>query len=174
MKIRANPLEVGDLVPMPLDVAPTVELTDRQKPLGRPVVLFFFVGTAAGKSSEAAVAFRDLYDEFINLGTTVFGVSVANLEKLKAFANEHRLPFPLLADVQLKLSLAYGAARPERVKEKKAEISIAPRTCSLLHEATDLTAGKRFVLLTFFYGEAERKLRDEYAKKQDLAGQKAS
>lgn len=37
--------------------------------------------------------------------------------------------------------------------------------CSLLHEATDVTAGKRFVLLTFLYGEKEAKIREEYAKR---------
>jgi predicted 2-oxoglutarate/Fe(II)-dependent dioxygenase YbiX len=37
-------------------------------------------------------------------------------------------------------------------------------SCSLLHEATDVTAGRRFVLLSFFYGEAEAKMREEYNK----------
>jgi peroxiredoxin/predicted 2-oxoglutarate/Fe(II)-dependent dioxygenase YbiX len=37
--------------------------------------------------------------------------------------------------------------------------------CSLLHEATDVTAGRRFVLLTFLYGEKEAKIREEYAKR---------
>jgi peroxiredoxin len=37
--------------------------------------------------------------------------------------------------------------------------------CSLLHEATDVTAGKRFVLLTFLYGDKEAKIREEYAKR---------
>ena len=37
--------------------------------------------------------------------------------------------------------------------------------CSLLHEATDVTKGRRFVLLTFLYGEKEAKAREEYAKK---------
>lgn len=36
-------------------------------------------------------------------------------------------------------------------------------SCSLLHEATRITAGKRFVLLGFFYGEAEQVLRDRLA-----------
>jgi peroxiredoxin len=35
-------------------------------------------------------------------------------------------------------------------------------SCSLLHEATDVTAGRRFVLLSFFYGEREAKIREEY------------
>ncbi len=38
-------------------------------------------------------------------------------------------------------------------------------SCSLLHEATDVTAGRRFVMLSFFYGEAEARLREEYAKR---------
>jgi hypothetical protein len=38
-------------------------------------------------------------------------------------------------------------------------------SCSLLHEATDVTAGRRFVLLSFFYGEAEAKLREQYNQK---------
>ena len=38
-------------------------------------------------------------------------------------------------------------------------------SCSLLHEATDVTAGKRFVLLSFFYGEKEAKAREEYERR---------
>ena len=38
-------------------------------------------------------------------------------------------------------------------------------SCSLLHEATDVTAGRRFVLLSFFYGEKEAKAREEYERR---------
>jgi hypothetical protein len=38
-------------------------------------------------------------------------------------------------------------------------------SCSLLHEATDITAGRRFVLLTFFYGEREAQIREEYNRR---------
>jgi predicted 2-oxoglutarate/Fe(II)-dependent dioxygenase YbiX len=38
-------------------------------------------------------------------------------------------------------------------------------SCSLLHEATDVTAGRRFVLLSFFYGEAEAKAREEHERR---------
>lgn len=131
MKIRATAIEVGDLIPMPLDVSPTAELANHQKPLGRPVVLFFFVGAAAEKSTAEIVAFRDLYEEFTKHNATVLGVAVVNVEKLKAVAAQHNLPFPLLADVQLKLSLTYGAARPERIEEKQADISMAGRTVLL-------------------------------------------
>ncbi len=38
-------------------------------------------------------------------------------------------------------------------------------SCSLLHEATDVTAGRRFALLSFFYGELEGTMREAYEKR---------
>ena len=38
-------------------------------------------------------------------------------------------------------------------------------SCSLMHEATDVTAGRRFALLTFFYGEREAQQRAEYNRR---------
>lgn len=38
-------------------------------------------------------------------------------------------------------------------------------SCSLVHEATDITAGRRFVLLSFFYGEREARAREEYERR---------
>jgi peroxiredoxin/predicted 2-oxoglutarate/Fe(II)-dependent dioxygenase YbiX len=35
-------------------------------------------------------------------------------------------------------------------------------SCSLLHEATNVIRGRRFVLLSFFYGEQEARLRERY------------
>lgn len=37
-------------------------------------------------------------------------------------------------------------------------------SCTLLHEVVDVTAGQRFVLLNFFYGEADERQRQEYLK----------
>src|SRR6185436_11747663 len=36
--------------------------------------------------------------------------------------------------------------------------------CPLLHEAMDITRGRRFVLLNFFYGEAEAGIRESYTR----------
>ena len=44
-------------------------------------------------------------------------------------------------------------------------------SCSLLHEATDVTAGRRFVLLDFFYGEAEVAIRDANFRQFGETGQ---
>ena len=42
-------------------------------------------------------------------------------------------------------------------------------SCSLLHEATKVTAGQRYVLLGFFYGETEQALRDRLAAQRRAA-----
>ncbi|MFQ5773835.1 MAG: redoxin domain-containing protein [Kiloniellaceae bacterium] len=42
-------------------------------------------------------------------------------------------------------------------------------SCSLLHDATRVTRGRRFVLLGFFYGEAEQALRDRLAAQRRAA-----
>lgn len=42
-------------------------------------------------------------------------------------------------------------------------------SCSMLHEATDVTEGRRFVLLSFFYGEKQAQLREAYTRREQLA-----
>ena len=37
-------------------------------------------------------------------------------------------------------------------------------SCTLLHEVVDVTAGQCFVLINFFYGEADERQRQEYLK----------
>jgi predicted 2-oxoglutarate/Fe(II)-dependent dioxygenase YbiX len=43
--------------------------------------------------------------------------------------------------------------------------SAAIFSCSLLHEATDVTKGRRFALVSFFYGEREAQQREEYNRR---------
>jgi peroxiredoxin/predicted 2-oxoglutarate/Fe(II)-dependent dioxygenase YbiX len=38
-------------------------------------------------------------------------------------------------------------------------------SCSLLHEATDVTAGRRFALLSFLYGDQQARMREELARR---------
>lgn len=44
-------------------------------------------------------------------------------------------------------------------------------SCSLLHEATDITAGRRFALLSFLYGEQEAQMRQEYIQRTSESSQ---
>ena len=47
-------------------------------------------------------------------------------------------------------------------------------SCSLLHQVTPVTAGRRFVLITFFFGKAEQQARQAAKKVHRVAGGSAS
>lgn len=50
--------------------------------------------------------FRDAYDEFVAAGVSVRGVSTQRPDEQREFAKAERIPFPLLSDVDLRLSAA--------------------------------------------------------------------
>lgn len=75
---------------------------------GRVVVFFYPKAMTPGCTSEAC-DFRDRYDQFLDAGYSVVGISpdppAANAE----FAAMHDLKFPLLSDPDHEVALRYGA-----------------------------------------------------------------
>jgi len=76
---------------------------------GRPVVLYFYPRDATPGCTVEACAFRDAWSDYESRGVTIFGVSVDDVASHRAFAEEHELPFPLIADVDQTITDAYGA-----------------------------------------------------------------
>jgi peroxiredoxin/predicted 2-oxoglutarate/Fe(II)-dependent dioxygenase YbiX len=81
--------------------------------VGKPLVLFFYLQDDSPDCTAEACGFRDQFGEFQKLGASVVGVGVGSAESHADFAAKHSLPFPLLADEEAKVALAYGAARVE-------------------------------------------------------------
>lgn len=52
--------------------------------------------------------FRDVYDKVKAAGAEILGVSVDNVDSHKRFAEKFSLPFPLVADVDKKITQTYG------------------------------------------------------------------
>ncbi len=75
---------------------------------GHPVVLYFYPRDATPGCTTEACAFRDSWNRYEEAGARVYGVSMDDVESHRAFAEEHELPFPLLADVDGSLARAYG------------------------------------------------------------------
>lgn len=75
---------------------------------GRLVVLYFYPRDATPGCTREACAFRDAWDRLSSAGAQVIGVSTDDVASHRAFATEHRLPFPLLADVDETIIGAYG------------------------------------------------------------------
>ena len=74
----------------------------------KPVVLFFYPKDETPGCTKEACSFRDAYEEFVQAGAEVIGISSDDEASHRRFAERHRLPFTLLADHGGKVRRAFG------------------------------------------------------------------
>lgn len=108
--------------------APEFELSDQNGQLhsledyrDQWVVLYFYPKDETPGCTTEACEFRDNIFAYKDLNTQILGVSLDDVESHKAFAENHGLPFPLLADVEGDVSTAYG------VKTRMFGMTVAKR-----------------------------------------------
>jgi peroxiredoxin Q/BCP len=85
------------------------------------VVLYFYPKDETPGCTTEACEFRDNIFAFRDLNTQILGVSLDDIASHKKFAENHDLPFPLLADVEGEISSAYG------VKTRMFGMTVAKR-----------------------------------------------
>ena len=83
----------------------TVRLSDLR---GRNVVLYFYPKADTPGCTTQACGLRDRTADYESADAVVFGVSPDPPEKLRKFADKHRLAFTLLADEDHAVAEAYG------------------------------------------------------------------
>ncbi|MGQ9510724.1 MAG: thioredoxin-dependent thiol peroxidase [Thermaceae bacterium] len=88
---------------------------------GRWVVLYFYPKDDTPGCTVEARGFRDEKGRLEELGAVVLGVSADGVESHKAFAEKHRLNFPLLADPNREAIRAYGAWGKKKLYGKEYE-----------------------------------------------------
>ncbi len=76
---------------------------------GKNVIIYFYPRAATPGCTAEACDFRDSFAALQGAGFEVLGISPDAREDLAAFAAEHALTFPLLADQDHATALAYGA-----------------------------------------------------------------
>lgn len=64
------------------------------------VVLFFYPKDDTPVCTREACTFRDTYDDFVEAGATVIGISSDSAQSHRRFADKHGLPFTLVSDAQ--------------------------------------------------------------------------
>jgi peroxiredoxin Q/BCP len=112
MRTKMPSIQVGDRAPdfsLPSQAGEMIRLSDY---LGKQVVVLFFYpkdGTAI--CTKEACAFRDAYEQFVDAGAVVIGVSSDSVKKHRAFADAHRLPFLLAADEKGNLRKLFGVPK---------------------------------------------------------------
>jgi len=65
---------------------------------GGPVVVFFYPKDDTPTCTAEACLFRDRYEEFVEAGARVIGISSDGAASHASWAAKHRLPFTLLSD----------------------------------------------------------------------------
>src|ERR1700681_4331880 len=78
---------------------------------GKWLVLYFYPKDDTPGCTTQACEFRDNIFAFKKLGAVIVGISVDDVVSHKQFAEEHALPFTLLADSTKETAKAYGALR---------------------------------------------------------------
>ena len=104
-------IEIGDKAPdftLPTDGNGKVSLG---KLRGQKVVLYFYPKDDTPGCTTQACEFRDNIFAFNKLGAVILGISVDDVASHKLFAEEHGLPFILLADSTKETAKSYGVLR---------------------------------------------------------------
>jgi thioredoxin-dependent peroxiredoxin len=105
-------LAVGDLAPsfrLPTSSGSQVSLQDF---LGKKnVVVYFYPKDFTRGCTAEACSFRDSYEAFTDLGAEVIGISSDSESSHRDFAQQHKLPFILLSDVDGSVRKAYGVKK---------------------------------------------------------------
>lgn len=101
-------VDVGDAAPgfsLPGTGGRTYSLADYR---GRNVVLAFYPGDATTVCTKQFCSYRDKAEQLDALEATVLGISPQSVESHEHWVQEQELNVPLLADVDLAVSKAYG------------------------------------------------------------------
>jgi len=105
-------VQVGDLAPDFTAKSHTTEDVSLAQFRGsKAVVLFFYPKDGTAVCTKEACSFRDAYEDFVQAGAVVIGVSSDSAESHQAFASGHRLPFVLLADTDGSLRKSFGVPK---------------------------------------------------------------
>ena len=78
---------------------------------GRWTVVYFYPKDDTPGCTAESCSFRDNFEAFTDAGATVVGISSDSVESHKAFAQKHRLPFTLLADVDGEVRRQFGVGK---------------------------------------------------------------
>jgi peroxiredoxin Q/BCP len=101
------------------DAAPDLELSSHNGEQIRladyrgkkAVVVFFYPKDGTPVCTKEACAFRDAYEDFVEAGAVVIGVSGDSAARHQAFASSHRLPFVLVSDKDGAARRAFGVSK---------------------------------------------------------------
>ncbi len=88
---------------------------------GNKLVLFFYPKASTPGCTMEAKNLRDYYNDFLDKGYAILGVSADSAKRQKNFCLKNELPYPLLADEDKKVINAYGVWGPKKFMGREYE-----------------------------------------------------
>ena len=70
---------------------------------GMKFIIYFYPKDATSGCTAEAISLRDNYETFLKMGYQIIGVNNGTVDSHKKFAEKQGLPFPLVADTDLKI-----------------------------------------------------------------------
>lgn len=89
----------------------TIQLEDYR---GKKVVLFFYPKASTPGCTAEACNLRDNYSKLTHENYEIIGVSADSVKRQANFSSKHELPFPLIADEDKEIIMAYGVWGPKK------------------------------------------------------------
>ena len=87
--------------------------------LGKRIVLYFYSKDMTAGCSRQAVAFKELYNEFVSKNAVDIGVSADSSIRHKKFEDKYELPFVLLSDENKEVINLYDVYKEKNMYGKK-------------------------------------------------------
>lgn len=82
---------------------------------GRKLVLYFYPKDSTPGCTSQACSLRDNYEQLLQRGFAVVGVSVQDERSHQKFKEKFQLPFPLIADTDHRLVEAFGVWQEKKM-----------------------------------------------------------
>lgn len=108
-------LQIGDKAPEVLgrdENGKELRLSDFA---GRKLVLYFYPKDSTPGCTSQACSLRDNYEQLLQRGFAVVGVSVQDERSHQKFKEKFQLPFPLIADTDHKLVETFGVWQEKKM-----------------------------------------------------------
>jgi thioredoxin-dependent peroxiredoxin len=142
----AGHIAKGDLVDdfeLPDETGTTRRLSDLLS--GGPVVLFFYPAAMTKGCTMESCHFRDLAQEFADVGAVRVGISRDSVSKQRQFADKHSFGYPLLSDADGRVARQFGVRRsvalgPLATKRMTFVIGTDRRVLEVIHSEVSMDA----------------------------------
>ncbi|MDO4671378.1 thioredoxin-dependent thiol peroxidase [Falsiporphyromonas endometrii] len=112
-------MEIGDIVPDLIGVDQDGKEVKRSDYPDKKIALYFYPKDNTSGCTAEACSLRDGYQDLIDAGYQVIGVSKDSAKSHKNFIAKHNLPFPLIVDEDTSLNQTFGVWKEKSMYGRK-------------------------------------------------------